>query len=255
MRAKTLLMLGCLFSSYTFAWQLEVGGGPQRENFNGWVKYKGDKADLKKDLKIQDKTKYFVYLNLRHKAKLGFIPLPDIRIEYLRMNSSGTGKVSKSFTFGNLVITFNDRVHTTFKFHQLDTTFYYTPLKLKNVEGSWGIGIKVIDFKTTVKSLTTQQTESKSATIPLPYLYGRLGGEFLIFHLYGDFKGIAAGNKNYFYDWRAFGGVHYQFTKNFKISLDGGYRFQRYRVNDVDDVSADVRASGPFAAFNLTLTF
>ncbi len=253
---KSLLLLslwGGIFAAN--AVQIEVGGGPQQEQFRGWIQYKGDRVDLKKDLHIKDQVKYFVYFDLRHKAKLGFIPLPDVRVEYLRMNSEGTGTVSKQFTFGALTVGVNDRVYTKFKFHQLDVNFHYTPLKSKYLKGSWGFGAKVIDFKATVRSQNTGQTETKSATIPLPFLYLKLAGEYWLFHLFGEAKGAGVDGKNYFYDWRVGGGVHYDLTENFRVSLDGGYRYQRYRVDDVDDVSADTRAKGGFGSLSLTFTF
>ncbi len=252
---KAFLTAITLASVSSFAFQIEVGGGPQREKFAGWVQYEGDKVDLKNDLHIHDKTRYFVYLDIRHNISLILIPLPNIRIEYLRMDSSGTGTVSKSFTFGNLKIAVNDRVYSKFKFHQLDTTLYYTPLDLKIINASWGFGAKVIDFKATIKSLTTQQSETKSATIPLPYLYGRVGINLPFVHVYGDIKGIAAGSKNYFYDWRVAAGLSYSFAKIATLSLDAGYRYQRYRVDNVDNVSADVKARGPFAALTLSVGF
>jgi len=251
---KALTVLG-LLSVSAWSFELEVGGGPQYEQFAGWVQYKGDKVDLKKDLNIKDRTRYFFYLDFRHKASLIFIPLPDVRVEYLRMNSSGTGTVSKGFTFGILHVNAGEKVHTKFKFHQLDTTFYYTPLDLKVVKASWGLGIKLIDFKASVTRLLTRQTETRSATVPLPYLYGRVGAYLPYIHIYGDIKGLTAGSKNYFYDWKVAAGLHYDITKLLRVSLDGGYRYQRYRVDDIDDTSADVRSKGAFGSLSLTLTF
>lgn len=251
---KFLPVLGLVGSVYAF--EIEVGGGPQQEQFKGWIQYKGDKVDLKNDLHIESKVKGFGYINIRHKAKLGFIPLPDIRIEYLNMESEGHGKVSKNFTFGIVTVTVSDRVYSKFRFNQWDITAYYTPLKVKNIlYGSWGLGVKVIDFKGYVRSETTGKSDSKSATIPLPYLYGKIGGEFKFFHAYAEGKAIAADSKDYFYDIKGAAGLHYDFNKNFRVSLEGGYRYQRYRVDDVDDVSADARAKGGFGALALSVRF
>ena len=249
-KTAMLLLPGALF-----ALQIEFGGGPQQEQYRGWIQYKGDKVDLKKDLHIEDKTRGFGFIELRHKGKLGFIPLPDIRVAYLDVKSSGTGTVNKSFTFGILTVNVRDRVYSKFKFHQWDITFFYTPLRTKLLNLSWGFGAKVIDFKGYVKSLTTGQSDSKSATIPLPYLYLKAGSEIWFLHGYVKGKGLTAGGNNYFYDIAGALGIHYDFTSHFRISLDGGYRYQKYRVDDVDDVSANVRLKGGFGQLALTLAF
>jgi len=245
-------LLGCL--GVAQALSIEVGGGPQVEHYRGWIQYKGNTVDIKKDLHLKDRTKYFLYLNLKHHAKLLFIPLPDVKFEYIRVNSDGTGTVNRTFTIGGVSFTVNDRVYTKFRFHQYDTLFYYTPLKLKVAKASWGFGVKVIDFYEKVTSLTTGKSESKSATVPLPYLYLGLKAKVPYLHASVEGKGIRAGG-NYFYEWLAKAGVDYTFKKRFTVSLDGGYRYQRYRVDDVSDVSADVRMKGPFAALSLKVSF
>ena len=251
---KALTLLGLVGCSYTF--EVEFGGGFQQEQFRGWIQYKGDKVDVKNDLHIRSKVKGFGFINIRHKAKLGFIPLPDLKIEYLAMKSDGYGRVNKTFTFGVVTITASDRVYSKFKFNQWDITAYYTPLKVKNILfASWGLGVKVIDFYAYVRSETTGQSDSKSATIPLPYLYGKVGAELKFVHAYAEGKAIAADSKDYFYDVKGAVGLHYDINKTLRISLEGGYRLQRYRVNDVSDISADVRAKGGFGDLALTLRF
>lgn len=252
---KSLSALLLTIPSALFALQIEVGGGPQQEQFRGWVKYKGNEVDLKSDLHIEDKTKGFGYIDIRHKASLGFIPLPDVRISYLDVKSSGYGKVSKTFTFGAITINATDNVYSKFQFHQWDTTFYYTPVRSEFFKATWGFGVKVIDFKGYVRSQTTGQSDSKSATIPLPYLYGRLGVNYWLLHAYAEGRGITAGGNNYFYDIGGAVGIGYNFNKNFNVSLDGGYRYQKYRVDDVDDVSANTRIKGGFGKLSLNIAF
>ena len=238
-------------------WALEIsaGGGPQRELFRGWINYKGDNVDLKKDLHIKDRTKYFGFLNIRHKAKLWFIPLPDVRFSYLEVKSSGYGKVSKSFTFGFITVNYTDRVYTKFRLNQWDALFYYTPWRKKFAKASWGIGVKVLDFYGYVRSETTGQSDSKSELIPLPYLYADLRGQYKVVRLGVEGKGITAGGNNYFYDLASSLEFFRKFSKHAELTIGVGYRYQKYRVDDVGDVSASVRIKGPFAAASLTLSF
>jgi outer membrane protein len=204
---RKFLLIPTLVTS-SFAFQIEVGGGPQQEQFRGWIQYKSnDKVDLKNDLHIEDKVKAYGYVDIKHDLSLLFIPIPNLRISYLEMKSSGTGTVSKNFNFGIVRITAHDKVYSKFRFNQLDVTLYYTPFRnlLKVFTFEWGLGAKIIDFKGYVKSLTTGKSDSQSATIPLPYLYG--GAEiknpsFKGFGLrtFGNIKIFGIDNDKYFYD-------------------------------------------------------
>ena len=235
---------------------MDIGGGPQQEQYRGWINYKETQADIKKDLHIKDRVKGFGYINIKHHLSLLFIPLPDVKLSYLEVKSDGYGQVSKTFTFGTVTVTATDRVYTKFKFNQFDITLYYTPLDFKLLNASWGFGAKVIDFYGYVKSLTTGKSDSKSATIPLPYLYLRFGTHFKFMHAYVEGKGITAGgNNNYFYDVAGALGFKYKFNRFIAISLDGGYRYQKYRVDDIDDVSANIRMKGGFGKLSLNFAF
>ena len=267
-----------LFASIATAWEIKLLGGPQVEHYKGWISYKGDSADVKQDLHIKDRVKYFAGFNLHHSLSLFSIPLPDVRVEYLKVNSDGYGKARKSFTFGGIKVFAQDRVYSKFRFNQFDTTFYYTPLSFKFIKASWGFGLKVIDLKVFIRSetlnllqqnpvggaiinainaltgLNISASTSKTATIYLPYLYGAIKGNFLFLKSFAEGKALKVGT-NYFYDLRAGLTLSKEVVKNFSISLTGGYRLQRYRVDDIEDVSADVRMKGVFASLGLTFSF
>ncbi len=254
-RKISLLSAGALlFGSSADALGLFVSGGPVVEQYRGWISYKGNAIDLKDNLHVKDQIRYFASVEFKHKISLLIIPLPDIRFEYLRVSSSGEGVVDKSFNFGNISIPYKDYVYTKFRFDQYDFTFYYTPLDVKLASVRWGLGAKFIDFYARIHSRTTGQTESKSVTVPLPYLY--LGGKLNLLFLGAslDVKGLKVGT-SYFYDASAKVGVEKTFAKVFHSALYIGYRAQRYRVDDVGDVSSDLRMKGPFIALTLGFSF
>ena len=83
-----------LASPLSFASDYSFSVGPQRELFRGWVQYKGNEVDVKDDLNLGDKTKFHASLEWKHEIKL----LPDVKIDYLHVKTSGTGKISKNIT-------------------------------------------------------------------------------------------------------------------------------------------------------------
>ena len=74
-------------------------------------------------------------------------------------------------------------------------------------------------------------------------------------HAYVEGKGITAGGNNYFYDVAGALGFKYKFNRFIAIPLDGGYRYQKYRVDDIDDVSANIRMKGGFGKLSLNFAF
>ena len=71
LKTAMLLLPGALF-----ALQIEFGGGPQQEQYRGWIQYKGDKVDLKKDLHIEDKTRGFGFIGSAIRGNSVSYPYP-----------------------------------------------------------------------------------------------------------------------------------------------------------------------------------
>jgi len=251
---RKAIMLVLISALETQALSLTVGGGVQREQFSGWIQYKGTSVDVKKDLNLSDKTKPFIFADLRHDLSLLFIPLPNLRFEFLKMDTSGTGTINRQITIGGITFDVNEKIYSYLRLDQYDFSFYYEPIDVKAARLSWGLGVKVIDFKESVKSLTTGLSQSKSLTVPLPYL--QAGGDLNLKPIYAsfNFKGLKVGG-SYFYDWRAEAGLKFKVKGPLSLKLGGGYRYQRYRIDDVSDVSADLKVKGAFGAASLDFAF
>jgi len=260
MDKKKLLLLGAFLTlSQSYAVDLigsvTVEGGPQINRYRGWIQYKGTRVDLKNDLHLKDKTQYFAAVDIKKGATLALIPIiPNLKIAYLESETDGTGVLNANITIGGISFPVRDRVYSKVRFNQYDITLYYTPIDVGLASLSWGFGAKVIDFYEKVKSLTTGKSEDKSATIPVPYLYLKLGVDLPFVHASAEGKGLKVGG-SYFYDWAAKAGIGYSFMHVVRISLDGGYRYQRYRLDDVSDISSDARLKGAFGELSLTVAF
>jgi outer membrane protein len=260
-KVKGLLAIGLLagmVSSYAvdLIGGITVEGGPQINRYRGWLQYKGTKVDLKEDLHLKDKTQYFVSIDIKKGASLSLIPLiPNLKITYLKSETDGVGTIGKSITIGGITFTARDKIYSKVKFNQYDITLYYTPIDVGAANFSWGFGAKIIDFYEKTVSLNFPGlNQEKSATIPVPYLYLKVGLDLPYIHASAEGKGLKIGG-SYFYDWAAKAGVGYSFVHVLKLSFDVGYRYQRYRIDDVSDISSDIRLKGSFAALSLTFSF
>jgi len=259
-KLKRLLFVGAVLAfgaSYgvDLIGSVTVEGGPQINRYRGWLQYKGNRVDLKTNLHLQDKTQYFVGIDIKKGASLILLPfIPNVKITYLKSETDGTGNVTIPITIGGITFNLDEKIYSKVKFDQYDVTLYYTPLDIGLAAISWGFGAKIIDFYESTKSLTTGKSQEKSATIPLPYLYLNAGISLPLIKVFAEGKGLKV-NGHYFYDWAAKAALDFNFIPFVKLSIGGGYRYQRYRIDDISDISADVRLKGAFGEVALTIAF
>lgn len=216
--------------------EFSISVGPQREQFSGWVKYKGTEVDVKDDLHIEDKTKFHATINWKNEIKY----VPNIRVDYLRVKTSGEGTLSKTVTFGGVTFNVSDRVSTDLKTDQIDATFYYEPVKTEAVNIEAGLGVKYLTGHVEIRSLTTGAYSKTDYDIPVPYVYAALNGKISHFIWGIEGKGITYSG-SYLYDLRIKGGVEVG-----RVFANVGYRFERLKIDDVDDFSTDVRLKGVY---------
>jgi outer membrane protein len=222
--------------SLALAENFSISVGPQRELFRGWVQYKGNKIDIKDDLHIEDKTKIHLSLEWKHKVKL----LPDLKVDYLRVKTSGTGRISKNITFGDVTFNASDTVHTDLKSDQIDVTFFYNPVEREKLNIQAGAGFKYLTGYINLKSLTTGAYSNTDYDIPVPCLYASATAKISHLNFGAEVKGLTYYG-SYFYDWKLKAGV-----KLGRAFASVGYRYERLRIDDIEDLSTDLKIEGIF---------
>ncbi|GAB6076926.1 TIGR04219 family outer membrane beta-barrel protein [Desulfurobacterium crinifex] len=232
---------------------IEGGIGGWKEDPTGWVEYKDSATpvggtvkthvDLEDDLHLSDKTKASGWFEVEHGLPL----LPDIRVQYTPMKFSGSGLVSGSFTFGDITVNGTDYVESKFEANQIDVTLYYHLPFLRTVSNGKvdlkaGVNVKVIDGYVKVRDITNGQEESKSATIPVPMVH--LSGEIRPINLVGfEFSGNWIGySGSQFYE--TIGELKVYPVEN--LFVGAGYRYQRLKIDDISDLSTDIKIKGMF---------
>jgi len=239
---KVLYLIGIAIAGITFffsnvlASEFSFSIGPQKELFSGWVKYKGNEIDVKDDLHLDDKTKFSASMEWKHKIKL----LPDVKVDYLHVETSGTGTISKDITFGDVTFKVNDRIHTDFKADQIDVTFFYNPVEREKLNIQVGLGFKYLTGHVNLKSLTTGTYSNTDYDIPVPYLYASAITRFSHFCFGAEGKGLFYSG-SYFYDWKLKGGVKYG-----RVFASVGYKYERLKIDDIENLSTDLKIKGIF---------
>jgi outer membrane protein len=232
----------------------EIYSGYINQDPAGWLQYKGTPVDLNNDLGLGEEGSYFI------KSKLNVpIPLiPNIYLQYVNMDFSGTSRLERNITIDNKTYTVGTTVSTDLKLDHYDIGFFYNvpivdQLSAGFVNMEAGIDVRIIDFE--AKVTDGRQVAQTSATIPLPLLYA--GFDVYIpnvdfVSLQFEAKGIKYSD-NYYYELSS--ELRLQPVLGMiqaKPFLAVGYRIERLRIDDIDDTYADIRIKQPYIAVGLT---
>lgn len=231
--------------------ELDVSVGAIGQKPSGVIQYpapNGDVIDVKNDLRLGDETKVFGRVKFEHPI---FI-LPNIYLQYMPMEFSGSGVITKSFKYGETTFSSNAKVDSNVKLDRFDVGFYsnLSFIKLATagvLDPELGLNVRVINFKgrvTGTDRLTGQQTtESKSATVPIPLIYAGLGVNIpaLPISLNGELRGISYSKAKY-YDWS----VEAKVKPIKPIYLSAGYRYEKLKIEDISDIYTNLTIKGPF---------
>lgn len=241
---KKLLLLSTFLSSISMA---DVIGGELNIGYynhapSGWAQYKGDVVDLEKDLKWSDKGDIFLKAYLEHPVPI----LPNIKVGYNKFGHSGSGEITKGFSFGGESFGIGTDVDTNFDLNMYDLTLYYEILD-NWVNVDLGLNVKYLDGILTVKgtNILTQQLIDESTDIktPIPMIYAKARFDVpttdLSFQAEGNYISY---DGNTLYDAEL--GVRYSFLLG--LGLELGYKTMKIKLNDIDDLSMDSDFSGAY---------
>lgn len=250
----TALTVSILTCSSSYALTIEGGVGGWKEKPTGWVEYKKNNlystgvntkthVDLKDDLNLSDKTRPEGWFAIK-----GIPILPDVRVQYTKMEFTGSGTPTVNFTFGDITVNATDKIDAKLRANQVDVTLTYgfpfvKGLTNGRLELNWGANVKVIDGYVKVTDITKGLNESKSVTVPVPMV-----------HLDGALRPIDKLSLEFSGNWIGYAGSQfYDVLGEFKVCpikklfVGLGYRYQRLKIDDVSDVSSDVKVKGLFA--------
>ncbi len=228
----------------------EISAGYIKQDISGWVKYQGNEVDVDNDLKIGSENSFFVKAKLEHPIPL----LPNIKLMYERMRFSGDGRVQRSYTFGNVTVNVNERVQTKLDLDHYDfVLFYNLPFinLLQVVDGEIGINIRVIDFYGKVRNVDRNQEDSTSFLAPIPMLHGSLEIKPVdLFSFLIEANGIAYQGHHY-YDVSGELRIKPVRTLLANLFVGLGYKYEKLKIDDIDDTSADIKIKQPYAQVGL----
>lgn len=247
---KTILflILICVVPTSTFAdtfFGVYVGAGYWNQETSGDLRYKGSDVSLQNELGLDRKGNGSVYIAIEHPVP----SLPNIKLQYTKVSTTGTSVLSESFTFDNVTYNASDTINSRFVLDNGDVILYYEVLD------NWlnldvGLDIKVFNGDIFVESTATSNNGSHSFDVPIPMLYAKAQLDIPTtgFYFGGEGSAISTGDAD-IYDFKLMAG----YESSIGLGCEIGWRKIGISVDDADDLVADIAVDGVYA--NLTYHF
>ncbi len=233
-----------------FALGLEAAVGGWHQSPDGEIAYKGDTLSIDKDLNYDSENKIY------GRAKID-LPLINFYLCATQMEFEGEGSKNISFQFGDKLFNANVPFTSKLQLNQYDIGVFWgipflktatkaATLGFAGLNLELGLNLRLIDLDASITQETTGIEEDKSLLIPVPMLYTGLGIDFGLIKLEGEGRGITFSG-HYFYD--LIGRVKISFKPLLvgpSLFLAGGYHYQKLKIDDISDITATFKISGPF---------
>ncbi|MCF4008291.1 TIGR04219 family outer membrane beta-barrel protein [Rheinheimera sp. UJ63] len=214
-------------------WQTQVNGGfansEQTQAFN-----------------FEDESQQSFYLALEHPLPL----LPNLRIQYQTLETQGNTLLNSTFTFGGINYSQGTNIATELDLSSTDYVLYYEVLDNGLITLDLGVTAKHLKGYAAARSASVGAIQDINQVVPMLYVDTRIG----ILGTGLDVFATANATRwqdSHLYDAQA--GIGYQLVDNLLIDLrlKVGYRTVDLRLDDIDDLYADLQFKGAFAGVEL----
>lgn len=205
-------------------------------DLSGDVRNGGDAVDVDNDLDLSSDSNANLSAYIEHPVPL----LPNVRLNYTKIEQDGRGEVSLAGFDG-----VQGEVDSSLELTQLDLTLYYEVLD-NWVNLDLGITARDLDGELTVQEVlgTAVSRTEVDAVIPMGYLAARFDLPFTGVSVGGEANVISFDGDSV-YDYNAYG----QFEVAL-LQLRAGYRQIAIDYEDGDD-ELDIDLGGPFVSAGL----
>ena len=211
-------------------WDSDLSGKAGKNN---------DVVDVENDLDLESDTNANLSAYLEHPVPV----LPNVRLNYTRIEQSGRGELSTGFDS----VPGAAEVDSDLDLNQFDVTLYYEVLdNWANLD--LGVTARNLDGELIVRERTTNGQVSKTevdGVIPMGYLAARFDLPFTGVSVGGE-ANLISFDGDCIYDYNAYG--QYELSL---LQLRAGYRQISIDYEDSDD-RLDIELGGPFVSAGLT---
>lgn len=222
--------------------RVEMGAGAWMQQPKGGVLADGGAVNGVDTSKETEEAKPYAWILIKH-----FVPvIPNLRVEYAQVLNSGTA--TGTFADFTAVSSTSELAMT-----QIDLAPYYNLLD----NTAWitldvGVDFKMIDASYKVNGVTINSApnqnydKAQSVIIPMAYLRTRVQVPMTGLGVEADVKYVSY-NENTVYDARAKVDYTFEITPLIQPGIEVGYRVQKYKTDQLDNIAADLDFAGVYA--------
>lgn len=213
---------------------------------DGWnAATKGSFADTgaMQQFKFDDKTQTSFYVALEHPIPL----LPNIRLQHNKLEASGVTTLDANFSFADSGFLAGSQVNNQVDLTNTDYVLYYEILDNDLVSLDFGVNGKYIKGSVGVSQTAGNLAgvQNVSQIIPMLYTSANVGLPLTGLDLFAQGSFVSYSGSR-LYDVQA--GIGYALLDNLAVNmrLKAGYRAVNLRLDDIDDLYADLDFTGIF---------
>ncbi|WP_051246187.1 TIGR04219 family outer membrane beta-barrel protein [Thioalkalivibrio sp. ALE19] len=227
---------------------IEIGGQGWAASPGGDIQHEGDEWSLggsEDGLGMDRSTAFQGEFELRH----GIPFVPNVQARHSRFSTDGDGEVTAEREFAGETFQIGSDVATDFDLDMTDLILSYRILdRMPTVDLDLGVHVRHFDGSVQAEGDYGVRGES-SFSAPVPMLYARGTVDLPLTGVSLKGEGSAIGYDGHMLrDLRA--AARYTFDSG--VGLELGYREFRLDIDDLDDVTADIRMDGPYAGVRMT---
>lgn len=226
---------------------LYVGVDGWKSDSDGQFSYK-DKSS--QDFDFEDETFVSYYAALEHPVPL----VPNIKLKYTELELNGSALLTDTFSFNGSKYTIGTTVDTVSDLTHIDYIFYYEIFDNDLISIDLGLNVKQFGGEITVEyeddDFPQRETKDFSGFVPLAYGRAEAGLPFTGLSVFFEGSFLAIDDSKV-QDYQV--GVAWELIDNLAVdvAVKAGYRSMVLELDDVDDITTDIDASGPFAGIQV----
>jgi outer membrane protein len=218
-----------------------AGAGTWQQGYSGEVASGPDDVDVDDDLDLEDDNNNVLYLALEH----GIPVLPNLRLNYTDVSTSGSNALTRTVAFSGEVFTVNEAVDSELDFTQVDVVAYYE--LLDNVF-SLDVGVAARWVEGEVEMVSDSGFARAEFEGVLPLLYVRTRVDLPLTGLWVGAEAMGLG-----YDGHQLLDASAQvgWESPIRLGTEVGWRKFNLELDGFEDIdNAEIDISGPYAAIN-----
>lgn len=204
-----------------------------------------DKIDVEDDLDFSTNQNNILYIGVEHAVPL----IPNVRLRSADISDSSTAQLTRNFTYEGQAFTAADTVSSRYQLDYQEATLYYTPLDTV-AKVDLGLTVRKFDAEFEIESRTPPQRRGfVAAEGTVPMLHVGVAGDLPLNGFYAKGKvDVISYDGNDLTDAR----VALGWRSDMVLGVEAGYQRFALKLDDVDDLDADLTLAGPYLALSLS---